>query len=482
MDLRKLIDALRKEPRETEWLEFKVNNDQTRLIGEYLSALSNSACLANKKHGYLVYRIEDKTHTVKGTSLNPHETKGKGNEDLEPWLARALCPTVDFSLLTYEYDGKPLVIFRVDATQNTPVKFAGEAYIRIGEHKHKLKKFPEKERKIWSKTPPAPFESGIALSSQSADDVLKKIDYPALFDLLDVPLPDNRRGILNKLLEEDIIRPEDSNYAITHLGGTLFAKDLNLFPSLKRKAPRVIIYTDESRINASKELTGTRGYAVGFAGLIDYIYDQLPANELIEDAMRVEHKMFPKVAIREFVANAIIHQDFTLSGTGPTVEIFTTRMEITNPGRPLVDTERFIDHAPRSRNETLASLMRRLNICEERGSGVDRALDAIELTQLPAPTFEAEDQFTRITLFAYRDFKDMSRSDRIRACYQHAVLRWVCRDFMSNATLRNRFAIKDSNYPMVSRVIKDTLGAELIKLADPDNQSKRDRKYIPIWA
>lgn len=480
MHLRKLIDTLRKEPRETEWLEFKENNDQPQLIGEYLSALSNSACLANKLHGYLVYGIQNKTHDVVGTSFQPHSTKGKGNEDLEPWLARLLEPHVDFSIEPYDYDGKSVVVFRVDATRNTPVMFSGEAYIRVGEHKHNLKKFPEKERKIWQMTPPTSFEGGIALSKQSGDDVLKNIDYPSAFELLDIPLPDNRSGILGKLIEENIIQPNGDCYDITNLGGILFAKDLNAFPSLKCKAVRVVTYSDNTRVNAIKELSGTKGYAVGFKGLVDYLHDQLPANELIEDALRVEQKMYPKVAIREFVANAIIHQDFSISGMEPMVEIFANRMEITNPGHPLVSTDRFIDHAPRSRNEALASLMHRMYICERRGSGVDRALGEIELAQLPAPEFKSEDQFTRVTLFSYRDFKDMSRIDRIRACYQHAVLRWVSKDFMSNASLRTRFAIKDSNYPMVSKVIKDTIGAGLIKPADPENKSNK-KQYVPFW-
>lgn len=481
MNLRTLIDALRKEPHETEWLEFKENNDQPELIGEYLSALSNSACLHNQSYGYLVYGIRNKTHKVVGTNFKPHSTKGKGNEDLEPWLALLLSPRVDFHIYEYDYDGNPIVLFRVDATRNTPVEFSGEAFIRINEHKHKLRKFKEKERKIWKMTPPTPFEEGITLSEQTGDDVLKKIDYPSLFELLDIPLPDNRNGILGKLMEENIIHPSESGYGITNLGAILFAKSLDLFPSLKRKAIRVIVYSDDTRVNAKKELSGTKGYAVGFAGLIDYIHDQLPANELIEDALRVEQKMYPKVAIREFVANALIHQDFSISGTGPMVEIFGSRMEITNPGQPLVSTDRFIDHAPRSRNESLASLMRRMNICEERGSGVDRALGAIELGQLPAPEFDSEKQFIRITLFSYRDFKDMSRMDRTRASYQHAVLRWVCRDFMSNSSLRARFAIKDSNYPMVSKVIKDSIEAGLIKPADPDNKSN-NKRYLPFWA
>ena len=480
MPIRKLIDTLRAEPHEMEWLEFKKNNDHPQLIGEYLSALSNSACLADKPHGYLVYGIDDPSHEVVGTGFKPHEAKGKGNEGLEPWLARLLSPQVDFRIYEYEYDGKAVVLFRVDATTNTPVKFSGKAFIRVGEHKHSLKKHPEKERKIWKKTPPTPFESGIAVTGQTSDDVFKKIDYPSLFDLLDIPLPDNRTAILDKLIELEVIQIEDSGYGITNLGGLLFAKDLYLFPTLKRKALRVVFYEDESRINAKKEQVGTKGYAVGFESLIDSIYEQLPANELIEGALRVEQKMFPKVALREFIANALIHQDFSVIGAGPMVEVFSTRLEITNPGNPLVDTERFIDHAPKSRNETLASFMRQMNICEERGSGVDRALLAIELAQLPAPEFQGEPDFTRITLFSLREFKEMSRRDRVRACYQHCCLCWVLRDFMTNTSFRKRLGVAEKNYSMVSRVLRNALDEELIKPADPESRSTK-KKYIPWW-
>ncbi len=187
--------------------------------------------------------------------------------------------------------------------------------------------------------------------------------------------------------------------------------------------------------------------------------------------------MYPKVAIREFVANVIIHQDFNISGTGPMIEIFPTRIEITNPGKPLVDTDRFIDHAPRSRNEILAALMRRMNICEERGSGIDRA---IEVFQLPAPEFQGEEEFTRITLFAHQELRGMDRKDRVRACYQHCCLRWVCRDLMTNSSLRKRFAIADKNYSMASRIIRTTLDDGLIKVSDPENKSNK-KKYVPFW-
>lgn len=97
--------------------------------------------------------------------------------------------------------------------------------------------------------------------------------------------------------------------------------------------------------------------------------------------------MYPEIIIRELIPNALIHQDFRISGSGPMLEIFKDRIEIFNLGRPLVDTERFIDSQPRSRNEDLAALMRRINICEERGSGIDKVVAATEQAFLPAPEF-----------------------------------------------------------------------------------------------
>lgn len=191
--------------------------------------------------------------------------------------------------------------------------------------------------------------------------------------------------------------------------------------------------------------------------------------------------MYPELAIRELVANAIIHQDFSITGTGPMIEVFTSRMEITNPGVPLVATERFLDSPPRSRNEALASFLRRVNICEERGTGIDKVVFQTELYQLPAPVFEVTDQHTRTILFSYKTFADMDKEERVRACYMHCCLKYVNREPMNNPSLRERFDIESKSKSMVTRVINDALEQNLIKLYDPEVGPKA-RRYIPFWA
>jgi ATP-dependent DNA helicase RecG len=136
-------------PDETEWVELKLNNANPQEIGEYLSALSNGAGLHRESHGYIVWGIEDGTRAVKGTTFKPHRTKGAGNEDLEPWLARLLSPRIDFKIHEFRHAGHPIVLFEVQAANTTPVSFSGREWIRVGSHKKPLKEYPEKERTLW---------------------------------------------------------------------------------------------------------------------------------------------------------------------------------------------------------------------------------------------------------------------------------------------------------------------------------------------
>ena len=178
----------------------------------------------------------------------------------------------------------------------------------------------------------------------------------------------------------------------------------------------------------------------------------------------------------------LIHQDFFEGGAGSMVEIFANRIEITNPGVPLIPTDRLIDNSPQSRNEKLAKFMRRFNICEERGSGIDKVISAVELYQLPAPEFIIEDNSFKVVLYAHKTLRQMNKIDKVRACYQHCVLKYVSREFMTNESLRERFNIDKKNYSTASRIISDSISSEFIKVLDPSNTSKKNIKYIPFWA
>ena len=126
--------------------------------------------------------------------------------------------------------------------------------------------------------------------------------------------------------------------------------------------------------------------------------------------------------------------------------------------------------------------MRRLNICEERGSGIDKVISQAELFQLPAPEFLSYENHTKAVMFAHRKLTEMDRQDKMRACYQHACLLHVSSQIMTNATLRKRFSIDEHNYAIASRIISDTIKVGWIKPQDPESTSRKHARYIPFWA
>ena len=306
------------------------------------------------------------------------------------------------------------------------------------------------------------------------------LDYPKYFELNKIPLPDNQAGIFERLAADEIIENDvGENWNKANLGAILFATRLSDFSrSIARKGVRLVQYGGTIRADTVvNRYDADMGYASGFDRLMRYITGLFPKNAHIGQAQRTETILYLEIALRELVANAKIHQDMTV--TGPQLEVFFDRIEITNPREPLVDPNRFLDLPPRSRNEALASSMRRMGFCEEQGSGVDRVLFAVEAQQMPAPDFRHESDSVKVTLYAPRRFADMMPSERIRACYLHAALKWVNGERMKNATLCERLGINRKNAAQASNVIRLTLEIGLIKHADSEHPRTA---YLPYWA
>ncbi len=476
-----LIDELLAKPAETPCVEFKAGNADAEMIGKRISAMANAARLVDQPFAYMLWGVDDASHAPIGTTFDPSSQK-QGNQPLELWLAQHLQPDVAFTFKTADYHGKRMVLLEIPAATSCAVEFERQAYIRIGSGTPKLSDYPDRQRALWSRLQSHAWEASIAAPFLSGDEVLTRLDYAAYFDLTGQPLPDNRKGIFDKLLADRLVQADvGGHWSISNLGAMLYAKRLTDFPlPIARKAVRFVAYDGLNRADAViHRQDGLKGYALGFTGLIDYIDSLMPRNEFIGKAFREERPLYPAIAIRELIANALIHQDMTISGAGPMVEMFSDRLEITNPGQPLVRPERFLDFPPRSRNEALASLMRRMRLCEEQGTGIDKVFHAVELHQLPPPDFRVEGDAVRTVLYAPRHFVEMTPQERIRACYQHASLKFVSGQRMSNATLRERLGIDPQNAAQASVIIRQALKAGLIRTADPEHPKSG---YVPFWA
>ncbi len=478
-ELKLLLSRLVSLSTENETVEFKVNNLKPTDIGERISALSNSAALVGQPYGYLVFGIEDNTHAIVGTTFKPENEKIE-REELEHWLIQRLMPRLDFRIYKFEIDSKAIVLFQIPAAQGQPVSFFHQNYIRIGSITRSLKAFPEKERKLWLK-PSSDFELEIAKPHVSASEVVALLDTQSVFDLLlKIPYPTTQSRVIEKLIDEKLVVRSNGHFNISYLGALLFAKSLKNF-DLDRRAPRVIKYKGVGKLFTEKDQFGSIGYGNGFERMMIYIYGLLPSYEVIESAKRIERTTFPPLAVRELVANAIIHQDLTEKGTFTSIEIYDDRIEITNPGIPTVEPNRFIDSSE-TRNALMAKAMRKMGFCEEKGSGIDKVVYECEAYKLPPPDFRVEKNQTKAILFAYKEFNKLDRNDKIRATYQHCCLLYVSNQKMTNQTIRNRFNLDEKNASSASRVIKETIKEGLIRPEDPNSASKKFQSYIPYWA
>lgn len=450
------------------------------MVGEDISALANSAVIADRSYAYMIWGVDDNTHEIIGTKVNLKKEK-KGNQELENWLRYLLSKNADFEMHSVDIDGKHVEMLVISKAVGNPVTFEKIDYIRVGSYTKKAIEFPALQAQLWDRLRNQQFEDAYAIADIQLQDIPRYLNCEAYFDILNMPVPTSIDRYAHYLVEDGIIAKQDNGlYAITNLGAILFAKRLSEFPRVGRKAIRIVQYDGLNRLVILKEETTTEGYAISFENAVKYVNTLLPSKEDIDSVRRKSISTFPIPAIREAIANSLIHQDFFITGTGPLIEVFENRVEVTNSGTPLVDIMRIVDNPPKSRNEKLASLMRRLNMCEELGRGWDRMVISCELQKLPAPRIQIYQESTKVSLFSHLDFTYIPMEDKIWATYLHACIKYIEGNALTNSSLRERFGVAESSSGSISRLIKEVLKNKLIKPIDP-NTAPRYMKYIPIW-
>ncbi len=342
--------------------------------------------------------------------------------------------------------------------------------------------YPEKEAELWRKFDTVLYELRLAAENLSEDEVVLHLDVSRYYDMLDLPLPRSRSKILYDLEQEKfIIKNDAGNWDITNFGALMIGKNLKKFDGLIKRTIRVISYKGNNRLEGIREREFTSGYAFSHEEVVQYIMAIIPQEEVIDGATRHSVVSFPEIAIRELLANCMIHQALDQRGTNPMVEIFSDRMEFSNAGAPLVAIDRMVDTVPVSRNENIAGFMHKCGICEERGSGYDKIIEATSKNTMLAPRIENQNnQFTRTVLFAKMPFDIITKSDRIRTCYMKACLEYVSYGAIDNKSIRELFGLDAKESYKASRIIKDTMEAGFIKPMDPDT-APRYMKYIPTW-
>ena len=300
-------------------------------------------------------------------------------------MAERLFTAVGFRVNIEEvnhHDGRVLVFDIPSLPRGTAYHLDGAYLMRSGEELVPMSE--DRLRSIFAEGKPDWLEE-TSRGDLKAEEVIQMLDTQAFFTLTERPYPTTQQAVLEQLQANRLIDQGASGYSIRRMGALLLARKLMNFPDISRKAARIVVYQTSSKVIKTKlDRSWESGYAAGFRELVTYVVGQLPQNEVVEEVIRKQVKLLPTIVIREIVANAMIHQDFTIGGASLMIEVYPTRVEISNPGEPILPVDRFID-GYQSRNERLADLMRRMHVCEEKSSGIDKVVDASEVYQLPAP-------------------------------------------------------------------------------------------------
>ncbi|KSU54811.1 hypothetical protein AS029_07645 [Microbacterium enclense] len=475
-----LLLALLQNNAELEWLEFKSSLGDPERIARYISGLANTAALLNRHSAYVVWGVEDETRRIIGTDFSPRTTKVKGQE-LELWLARAT-PGAVFAFIEFEFEGAHMVILRVHAAADRPVECLSKAYIRVGSSLVELKTDKDREGRLWDILRNKSFEEGTAMEAVAEERVQKLLDLGAYFARSRQAHPASLEDLLAIATTLGLLRPrDDGRWDITNLGALLFARELSSFPTVSGKSIRVVQYEGDTRAQVVRRQDGAKGYAVGFMGLLSWLKAVLPAREVYVNGERTEQLVYTDLLLREVLANAMVHQDLTVRGSGPRVEIFNDRIEVSNPGRSLVAVDRLINHPPLARNSALANLMLQMRLCENHGTGWDRIAMETEDAGLPSPTVQSDDDSMRVTILGPRKLTTMQREDQKWIVYAHACLQYANHKHLTNGSLRDRFGISTRNSSQVSRLIAYAVEDGLIELFD-ESVGTKSRSYVPYWA
>ena len=468
-----LKDSLHPVPTELNALDWKSGLSQkTDRLAEHICAFANY-----KGGGVLVYGVNDD-----GSCFNiTQEEVKKITQTLGNIAQNNFVYSIPIEHCVMKFEGQNLLFIYIPEQKDKPVLLRGKkAYQSYQRSAGQTVKMSRKQfASMSAESQGFTFEEHVALSDLTKGQVLQYLNFKCFFHLLDKPVPSSTDAIISRLSEYKFCCENNKKWDITNLGALLFARDLNEFPKLRGREVIVRKYNGTNNRSQEFEQHGVYGYAIGFEGLIDFVM-QNTSKECI-DVKREMIPTYPHIAIREFIANALVHQDFGITGMPVTIEIFSNRLTITNAGAPLNDINRLIDLPPQSRNEELAQTMFLLGICEKRGSGIDRAVAAVEEMFLPAPKFTKSEQHTRIFLYPQKRFKDMTKEEKISACYQHACLKNEDGESINNQSIRERFELTKNDSSIASRIIADTVEAGLIKPTDTETKAKKFMTYLPYY-
>lgn len=446
------------------------------MLGRYICAMANTAVIMKSPYIYAFWGVKETTKELYNSTFIIPDAQN---------IEIHLSTNIRFSIRELILEQQRIIVLEVQRAYGNTIQYDGTELILKDSSPTDIKTYPKMAQDLWTiiySQNKDDFCSEIALKNVSVNEVMKYLNWEKFFEMIEKPISTipNALKIMSTLCEFRFITEENTGkYNITNLGALLLARKLSSFKTVEYKAIRVLIYSGNNNTTPAHEQIGGKGYIIGFQGLIKYIQDHIPKTEYIDGAIRKKCDLFPIISIRELVANAIIHQDLNEKGC-PIISIFDDHITVSNPGVPMIETNRFIDNPPHSRNESLAAAMHRVGICEERGSGYDKIISHIEANNLLAPEIILHERNMSVILWKGKKFEDLTKDELIRICYDHTCLNYIQGKITNNTSLRTRFKMSIDERYKITRAFKPAVAAGLIK--EKEGTGPKNREYIPYWA
>lgn len=288
------LDRVPQELNELDWKEeLSPKNEK---LSQHLSAFANLP-----GGGFLVFGIINRTGSAVG--VNKHEAdriverlSALGRDTLDPVVA------IDHAIENLNGISVLLIHIKESAIKPVHLKSGGieDAWIRTGGCTRKASRQEIGGLMLNSKTPQ--FEELHASKLRNDSEILDLLDYRSIYKLLNKPIPQKLDGIIHWMKDEKMINEIDgTGYYITNFGALAAAHNLRDFDDLSRKSIRLIKYKGINKLETEKEYPGSKGYAIGFDGLITFVKALLPASEIIKNALRTETTVYPEIALRKLL-------------------------------------------------------------------------------------------------------------------------------------------------------------------------------------
>jgi ATP-dependent DNA helicase RecG len=394
-----LIDRLRSQPHENAVVEFKLNWDKPEDIGQYLSALANTAILERQDRAWLIWGIDNDTHEVKGTVFDPWAAKGDGNQPLVMWLTQKTLPRPDFSFHEVTHPDGRIVVLEIHPPRSAPLAFAAERYIRIDSHKTKLSQHPDKESRLWVLLGQKDDWSGEIVVGAGLNDLDPHAIDAARFRFLEYLLksePDIQR---HEQIQTDVQSWDIAtllNKAHVTRQGKITRSALLLLG--RDEASHHLAPTD-TKISwvlrdGRNQAESSQHFGIPFllstekvfARIRNVMIEHMPDGSLFPTPVR----RYDAWVIREALHNCIAHQDYRLGGKINVVE-HPDKLIFSNLGQFIPPSvEWMLEHQSppeHYRNQWLIDGMIRLRMIDQVGSGIRRMFETLRQRFFPLPDY-----------------------------------------------------------------------------------------------